>query len=101
MPSNLPQRSGPPAGPHDAGQRRSGTNFAYEIRSERKLGGVAAALLGVLLLGAVLAFLILGVITITIVLWLAFGLLLLSIIAAVFRRVLGLGRGSAPGPDRR
>lgn len=100
MPSNLPQRSGPPAGSHDAGQRRFGTSVVYEIRRERKFGAVAAALLSVLLLGALLAFLILGVITITIALWLACGLLLLSIIAAVFRRVLGFGRGSAPGPDR-
>lgn len=100
MSSNLPQRSGPPVR-RGTRQHRSGSTFAYEIRGERKFGGVAAALLGVCVLVGLLVFLILGVITITIALWLAFGVLLLSVIAAVFRRLLGGRRDPAAGRDPR
>jgi hypothetical protein len=101
MSSKLPRRSGLPAARPAPRERHTGTTYVYEIRAERKAGGIAAAVLGVLLLAAILGFVILGALTITLALWLACGLLLLSVIAAFFRRILGIGRRPAPGSDPR
>jgi hypothetical protein len=100
MSSKLPQRSGRPPERDGVHSRGSNTTFVYEIRTERKLGGVAGALLGVLFFAGIVTFLVIGAITFTIALWLACGVVVLGLVVAFFRRLFRPGgdRGTGAGP---
>jgi hypothetical protein len=98
MSSQLPRPpSRPPA--HDAGRERpSESTFVYEIRGNRKVGGLAAAVLGALLFATIVTFLVIGAITFTLTLWLACAAVVVGFIVAFFRRLFrGEDRGAPPG----
>ena len=89
MPSKLPRRAAREDAPRTAPQR---TTVVYEYSASGRVGGLAGWALAVLVLAALVAFLVLGAITLTIVLWVALGAAVVAVLLGLVRALLGGGR---------
>ena len=102
LPKKLPAQAAEGAARRDSRQtlHRKGGIVHHEVRIEGKLNGfwgAFAAIVFLLLLGVVF---VLGLATITVLLWIACGAILLAMISAFFRMFTGTSRRRPP-PDSR
>jgi Flp pilus assembly protein TadB len=94
MPSKRPSARNRPVRRDDS--RRPGEVFHHAVRIEGKLSGFWGVVAALVCAAALLAVLVLGLMTLTVVLWIACGALLLAIVTALFRaltrRTVGMSR---------
>jgi len=94
MPSNLPDRSPPPRRPRPGEPRR--TTVVYHYSASGRTGGLAGALLAVLVLLVLGGLVLLGALAITVALWIALGAVILGVLAGAVRRLFGGGHEQPP-----
>ena len=87
MSSNLP---GPVKPPHRPKTTKSSNGLVhYEFHFEEKLSGFSGAIVGILLLLALGAMFLLGLATLTVLLWVACGAIVFAVIGAGTRALFG------------